>query len=117
LDERLPESVSFPIAWEGVDDLPVLFVNQVLGQIGHQSEVVLTFGQVTPPAIVGDTQAEREQQIKEVTRIPIKPVARFALTREGLEQLVTVLHETLANHDKVQETKAQTQRMSERGEQ
>jgi hypothetical protein len=117
LTEQLPEGVPFPIAWEGVDDLPVLFVNQVLGQVGQQTEVVLTFGQLTPPAILGETQAEREQQIRDVTRIPIKPVARLALTRAGLEQLITVLHQTLENHDKAMEMMTQMQRVSEGGEQ
>ena len=105
------------VAWEGVEDVPVLFVNQVLGQVGQQAEVVLTFGQLTPPAILGETQAERERQIGVWPRIPIKPVARFALTREGLEQLVTVLHQTLENHDKVSEIMAQMQRTPEGGEQ
>lgn len=116
LTEQVPEGIPFPIAWEGVDDLPVLFVNQVLGQVGQQTEVILTFGQLTPPAILGETQAEREQQIRDVTRLPIKPVARFALTREGLEQLVAVLHQTLENHDKVLEIMAQMQRTPEGGE-
>jgi hypothetical protein len=117
LTEQLPEGVPFPVAWEGVEDVPVLFVNQVLGQVGQQAEVVLTFGQLTPPAILGETQAERERQIGDWPRIPIKPVARFALTREGLEQLVTVLHQTLENHDKVSEIMAQMQRTPEGGEQ
>lgn len=116
MTEQVPEGIPFPIAWEGVDDLPVLFVNQVLGQVGQQTEVILTFGQLTPPAILGETQAEREQQIRDVTRLPIKPVARFALTREGLEQLVAVLHQTLENHDKVLEIMAQMQRTPEGGE-
>ena len=63
------------------------------------------------------SEAERERQIGDWPRIPIKPVARFALTREGLEQLVTVLHQTLENHDKVSEIMAQMQRTPEGGEQ
>ncbi|CAN5780303.1 hypothetical protein BH18ACT11_BH18ACT11_15270 [soil metagenome] len=117
MEGQLPEGVNLSIAWQGVDDLPILFVNQVLGQVGQGAEVILTFGQLAPPAVSGDTQAEREAQLRGVTQIPIKPVARFALTREGLEQLVTVLHQTLDNHDRVQEIMTQAQRMSERGEQ
>jgi hypothetical protein len=116
LEEQLPEGVPIPVAWEGVDDVPILFVNQVLGQVGQQSEVILTFGQVAPPAILGQTREERERQVRALTHMPIKPIARLALTREGLEQLVGVLQQTLANHDKAQELFAQAQRMIEKGE-
>ncbi len=96
--------------------MPILLVNQFLGQVGQQSEVILTFGQFAPPAILGETQAERERQAEGVKHIPIKPVARLALTRAGLEQLVSILHQTLENHDKAQAFFEQAQRMMERGE-
>ena len=116
MEERLPEGLHLSVVWEGVDDVPILFVNQVLGQVGQQSEVILTFGQLAPPAILGETQEEREKQLRDVTRLRIKPVARLALTRAGLEQLVTVLHQTLENHDKAQEFFAQVQSETEKGE-
>jgi hypothetical protein len=116
LDEQLPKSVDLPVVWTGVDDVPMVFVNQILGQVGQQSEIILTFGQFAPPAILAGTQEERERQVKALTHIPIKPVARLALTRTGLEQLVDVLHQTLANHDKAQELIAQAQRTAEEGE-
>ncbi len=112
----MPEGVNLPIVWEGVDDVPMVFVNQTLGQVGQQSEVILTFGQLAPPAILADTQEEREKQARALTHLPIKPVARLALTRTGLEQLVDVLHQTLTNHDMAQELMAQAQRTHERGD-
>jgi hypothetical protein len=116
LGEQLPEDVHLSVAWEGVEDVPILFANQVLSQVGQHSEVILTFGQLAPPAILGETQEEREKQLASITRLPIKPVARLALTRAGLEQLVTVLHQTLENHDKAQQFFAQAQRIIEEGE-
>ena len=116
MEEQLPEGVHLAVGWEGVEDVPILFVNQVLGQVGQQSEVISTFGQLAPPAILGESKEEREKQLGGITRLPIKPVARLALTRAGLEQLVTVLHQTLENHDKAQEFFAQAQRMIEEGE-
>jgi hypothetical protein len=117
LEEQLPEGMaSLPVAWEGIEDVPILFVNQVLGQVGQQAEVILAFGQVAPPAILGETQAEREKQLRAITRISVKPVARLALTRAGLEQLVGVLHQTLENHDKAQKAFAQAQELIEGGE-
>ncbi len=116
LEEQVPEGVNLPIIWTGVDDVPMVFVNQTLAQVGQQSEVILTFGQLAPPAVLADTQEERERQIRALTHIPIKPVARLALTRTGLEQLVDVLHQTLVNHDKAQELMAQAQRMADEGD-
>ena len=115
MEERLPEGLPL-VTWEGVEDVPILFVNQVLGQVGEQSEIVLTFGQLAPPAILGQTQEEREQQLKSLDRIPIKPIARLAMTRVGLEQLIAVLQQTRANHDKAQELMAQQRRISDEGE-
>ncbi len=109
MEEQLPQGEYPPVAWVGVEDVPILFVNQVLGQVGEQSEVVLTFGQLAPPAILGQTQEERERQLKGLARIPIKPIARLGMTRAGLEQLITVLQQTLANHNKAQEFMAQAQ--------
>ena len=116
MEGRVPEGVNLPIVWTGVDDMPIVFVNQTIGQVGQQSEVILTFGQLAPPAILGETQEERDRQIRDLTHIPIKPVARLALTRAGLEQLVDVLHQTLANHDKAQEFMTQAQKMAEGGD-
>src|SRR6266700_6143029 len=45
-------SRSVPLVWVGVDDLPVYFLNQFLGQ-ADGSEVYLTLGQVVPPALFG----------------------------------------------------------------
>jgi hypothetical protein len=116
LDEQLPEGLNIAVTWEGIDDVPILFVNQVLGQVGQQSEIILSFGQMAPPAILGNTQEERERQLRELSPLSIKPIARLALTRPGLEQLVAVLQQTLENYDKAQELIAQAQRAAETGE-
>jgi hypothetical protein len=71
---------------------------------------------MAPPAILGKTQEERERQLRELSPLSIKPIARLALTRPGLEQLVAVLQQTLENYDKAQELIAQAQRAAETGE-
>jgi len=55
------------------------------------------------------------RQARDLTHIPIKPIARLAMTRAGLEQLVDVLHKTVENYEKAQELLAQAQRMAEGG--
>ena len=46
MPERLPEEFQLPVVWVGTEEVPLLFANQVLGQVGQQGEVVLTFGQL-----------------------------------------------------------------------
>jgi hypothetical protein len=116
LEGQLPEGVDLSITWEGVDNVPILFANQVLGQVGQQSEVILTFGQLAPPAILGETQEERVRQARGLTHISVRPIARLAMTRAGLEELVGVLHKTIENYDKAQELLARAQRMAEEGD-
>jgi hypothetical protein len=116
LEEQLPEGVDLSIAWEGVDNMPILFVNQFSGQVGQQSEVLLTFGQLAPPIILGETQEERVRHARGLTHISVKPIARVAMTRAGLEELVGVLHKTIENYDKAQELLARAQRMAEGGD-
>lgn len=96
-----PEAVRIPVVWVGGDETPILLVNQFLGQF-QDSEFILTFGQFAPPALIG-TEEERREQAREISFIPVKVLARLALTRSRLEELMRVLQETLANHDKHQE--------------
>jgi hypothetical protein len=37
-----------PIIWVGVEDVPILFANQMVIQHSAENEFVLTFGQLTP---------------------------------------------------------------------
>jgi hypothetical protein len=88
------------LSWEGIEDLPILLANQVIGQVGQHGEVILSFGQTAPPVLLGDPEQQREQA-KEIPSVPIKPVARLALTREGLDDVIRILNETRDNWDKV----------------
>jgi hypothetical protein len=103
-DETRQEAV-LPIRWMGTEDIPIVFVNQVLGQVGRQGEVVLSFGQITPPALLGTPEQQREQA-KDIDFLPVKPVARLALTRVGLDDLIRVLQQTRDNYQKIEEAMA-----------
>ncbi len=97
--EELPDGIQIPLSWEGIEDLPILLANQVIGQVGQQGEVILSFGQASPPVLIGDPEQQREQA-GEIPFVPIKPVARLALTRVGLDDVIRILSETRANWDK-----------------
>jgi hypothetical protein len=101
LADETPESLTIRLAWDGAENVAIVLVNQVLGQVGQQGEVILTFGQTAPPILIGDQDQQREQA-REIPFVPIKPVARLAITRAGLDDLIHVLNETRNNYDKAQ---------------
>ena len=95
LEDREP--VAIPIVYLGVEDAPLLYANQFVIQY-QQNEFILTVGQLAPPILLG-TEEERRQQARELTYVPVKVVARFALTRTRLEELVKVLAGHLERYD------------------
>src|SRR4051812_28674746 len=46
-------------AWVGLEELPVLVTNQFIGQ-ANIGEIVLTFGHVTVPVLLGSEEERRE---------------------------------------------------------
>jgi hypothetical protein len=100
LDEKL-EFIDVPIVWVGVEDIPIQYVNQAIGQVGRGGEFFLSLGQLTPPPLVG-TPEQQAEQAQQISYVPIKPVARLGLTRLGVEELIGVLQQTLQNYDRVQ---------------
>ena len=105
----IPGNRQVPVVWVGTEETPVRFANQVLGQIGPQGEIVLTFGQLIPPAFVG-TQDQIAEQAKQITEVPTQTVARLVITRTGLDQLIELLNQTAENSDRAQEVLQQAQK-------
>jgi hypothetical protein len=93
-----PEPRAVPLVWVGLDELAILFANQALIQHVVRDEFVLSFGQVTPPVLLGSQEAQ-EQQLGSVGFVPVKPIARVSFNRQRLQELISVLQENLVNHD------------------
>ena len=74
--------------------MPILLANNFL--IQHEPhEFVLTFGQAPAPLVgTPDLVAEPEP-------MPIHALARFGLTRERTEELITLLQAKLEEHDRL----------------
>jgi hypothetical protein len=106
LTEETKQEVSLPIAWVGAEDVSIALANQFLSQVGLQDEVVLTFGQLTPPALLG-TPEQQQEQMKDIPFVSVKPIARLGLTKAGLDQLIEVLQQTQRNYEQVQKQKTQ----------
>jgi hypothetical protein len=86
------------MSWVGVEDLPVHFANAFLGVVGP-NEIFFNIGSFVPPAIIGNTPEEREAQARSVMFLPVKPVARLALTPSRLDELIKALQDTRTNYE------------------
>ncbi len=90
-----------PLTWIGAEDLPVSFANMFVGQVQPEENVFyLTIGQMVPPVLVGTPQ-EKAEQLKQIAYIPVKPIARLALTRPRLQELAALLQLNLDQYDQV----------------
>jgi hypothetical protein len=97
------EGRQVPLVWENPDSLPVLLANQFIVQ-HFQDEFIITVGQVVPPALSGDKQA-RTAQLQQVEHVTARPLARVALTRARLVELVQQLEAQREVYDRTQEAR------------
>lgn len=105
-DVSVPQPVALPVAWVGLDELPVLSVNQFVGQ-PEPGVAFVTLGQVTPPMVGGGTPEEAQAQLARLPFVPIRAVARLALSRRRLRELIEVLQGTLEALDSIPTEEAQ----------
>ena len=82
------------IQWTGVDSIPIQTANQFLVQIDaigdRPDQLILAFGQVTPPPILG-TEEEKQAQMAGVDSIKVLPLARYSMTPGRLTELIELL--------------------------
>jgi hypothetical protein len=104
LDEGSGER-ELPLIWENVEDVPVYYANQYICQFS-QDEFILTIGQMVPPALLGD-QEQRERQLEQLEHVPIKPLARVALTYARLVELINVLEANRWQYEQAQQIRKQ----------
>jgi hypothetical protein len=97
-----PEGVEVPLAWLGPEDVPILYANAIVAQFEQSLDAfILTIGQMTPPALVGRTPDEIREQLEQLTFVPVKPVARFALSLSKMREVVATLQANLDQYERV----------------
>jgi len=79
--------------WVDLEAMPVVFVNQAVGQV-TQGEIVVTFGRVVPPPLPG-TSEEQRRQMASVPFLPIVPVVRLTTTIGRLRAFRDTLDDTI----------------------
>jgi hypothetical protein len=103
LDEN--EGRNVPLTWENVEDVPVYFSNQYVCQY-NQDEFILTFGQMTPPMLLGELH-DRAEQLRQIEHVPVKPLARVAFTYARLVELINVLQINREQYEQEQQIRRQ----------
>lgn len=93
--------VPLSVEWIGAEEATIHFANQALGQIVQRGEIVLTFGQAVPPILSG-TPEQQVEQVRQISSIQAKTVARLVLTPERVRELVDILQVTLDNYYEIQ---------------
>jgi hypothetical protein len=96
---------NIPVTWENVEGVPVFFANQYVCQF-NQDEFILTFGQMTPPMLLGDEQ-DRAEQLQRLEYVPVKPLARMAFTYSRLVELINVLQANREQYEQLQQIRNQ----------
>ena len=82
------------------DQLQSHFVSNVVVQ--HQPEhFVLSFFEIWPPAILGETEAEKKQALEAVDHVEAKCVARLVLTPSRMREFIDAAMENLQNYEKM----------------
>jgi hypothetical protein len=64
-----PNHVLFRVAWFGVEDVPITFVNQMIGQIDDKREIIISLGQATPPVLLDAALASRRSRVGRGARL------------------------------------------------
>jgi hypothetical protein len=88
-----PEPLELEAVWVGADDLPVLFANAFTSVVGPNA-VFLTIGAQLPPAIESDSDLE---DLRARGYLPVQPIARLALSPQGLDEMIQALENTRTN--------------------
>ena len=91
-----------PTAWVGVDEIDTLFTNVFVTQVSHSGDFILTFGELIQPMLSG-TREEQLDQLSRMPFVPIRPVARLALSEKRLAELGQVIESMLKQYRDQQE--------------
>jgi hypothetical protein len=101
-EESSVKGKMLPLVWE--EPGTAVFANQAIAQYDGHS-VYLTFGQVRPPLILGETEEERHRQIEKVQSVTVLPVVRIAMTPETFRVVAEALQKHLALINKIEKPK------------
>ena len=93
-----PPPADIPLAWVGFDEEQVVLVNQFLLQTQPDQSIVFGLGQAIAPPKLGDPD-QVAQQVAQIEFIPVRTLARVAMTEVKLRELSAMLDAHLSKVD------------------
>jgi hypothetical protein len=96
-----PSRFEIPLSWVGYDETPIIYANQFLIQFQSEASFVVGVGQATAPPLIG-TPEQIAELAADIDFIPVRPLARFALTPDKLRELIQTLQANLDNFERMQ---------------
>ena len=89
------EAIALPFFFIGTEDVPIQLSNlQVVQHV--EQEFIITFAQFAPPLVLGTPEEQREQ-VKAKPYLPVKTLARLAMSPERVLSLIKALQENYDN--------------------
>lgn len=95
------EGILLPVVWVDPESVDITFVNQVLVQ-RQGEEWILTFGQQTPPILLGSPE-ENLERAKEIQYIPVRVAYRLGMTTDRLREFSELIRRVLEKYDAAKE--------------
>lgn len=103
--EKNPEMDDVPtsakmlrITFHVPESLESKFVNNVVVTHSPQGEFYVSFFEVVPPAIVGETEEEKRRAIAEIETVQARCVARVVMTEERMAATIGAFAENLRSY-------------------
>ena len=87
---KVNKSVSIPLIWIGVDELPVKAVTHAYSQVHEDGTFVMTFGMSNPPPLFGSAKENREF-LASLSGVTVTPAARLAMSETLTELVIKML--------------------------
>ena len=85
-----PSELNLKIYWPDVADMPVLRLNQFVGQLPTSEEALLAVGYVAPPIVIGDP-TETRAFMSAMGSVGVKAYGRYSFTRTSMKELIGIL--------------------------
>ena len=98
------KSTMLPIRRTFRDDTVTLFANDLVVQ-HHSNSFVLSFFEIWNPAILGETEEEREKALKAIEVVDARCVARLAVSPDVMRKIVDAMDRNLKKFDEKLEKK------------
>ena len=91
----LQEGRPIPLKWEGLENEPLHFVNNLLTQ-HTEHQFFLTFAHIQPPVTVDLS----EEEIRSIQYVAVRPTARLAVSPGRFREFIAAMEANYQRHER-----------------